>query len=637
VKRSVATRRTYEFGAFRLDPAQRRLERDRENVGLHAKAFDALVYLVEHAGEPVSRRALTEALWPKRVVEENNLTQAISALRRALGEDYVVTLAGRGYQFVAEVRTVEVDPNAVTDEPSNDDADPPPVTTPPTSPAVASATQPLRSRRALLVAASLGAAVIAAIWVYFSPSRTDRAVGAASDGEPAKILVLPLAMASQDPNDRAFADGATQELIGRLRALSGLRVMGPATSSAMRGRSVPDIAAELDLQYVLEGSIVRDGDVLRISAQLSDAAGFSVWPFHGADESIFDVQDELVAGVATQLGASMRSDRAPQPAPSADAAASYIFLAAMAVGDDPTGQVAIDLVDRALQRDGTFVQAWAAKAQMHAARAPSLLLPQERASETAIAEQAADEAVELAPNWGGGYGSRALVRGMRGNWSDAERDYERAQALGHTATSGWVFVLFSAGRVASTRKVVERMLDDDPRNPILLTVLMLSHEMAGQPNEADAVYDRWLRDVSLGFSTGAWAWIQLGRGKVVAADRVGPLMAPFADPALEPADALGLIRSAAVEPQYSTPVARTNLAIWAAHFGRTDLAVSLLADATTEGPLLLYLAWLPVFEKARQTAEFKDLLDRVGLVDYWRATTWPDVCRPLGQSDFTCD
>lgn len=93
-----------QFGMYRLDVEGRRLERaDGDVVALGAKAFDALVFLVDHAGEPVSRKALIDAVWPDTVVEENNLTQAISALRRALGDGYVATLPGRGYQFIAEV------------------------------------------------------------------------------------------------------------------------------------------------------------------------------------------------------------------------------------------------------------------------------------------------------------------------------------------------------------------------------------------------------------------------------------------------------------------------------------------------------------------------------------------------------
>src|SRR5690606_32365058 len=101
----------YEFNGFRLDPKRRVLARLPEGVPLAvtAKAFDALVYLVEHAGELVSREVLIKTLWPSTVVEENNLTQAISVLRRLLGEGHIVTVTGRGYQFVADVRRVSAD------------------------------------------------------------------------------------------------------------------------------------------------------------------------------------------------------------------------------------------------------------------------------------------------------------------------------------------------------------------------------------------------------------------------------------------------------------------------------------------------------------------------------------------------
>ena len=103
----------HEFGAFRLDPNGRSLTRgDGSPVQLTAKVFDALLYLVEHAGELVGRDALTKALWPKTIVEENNLNVTISALRRALDDDasgrsHIVTVAGRGYQFVTAVRVVD--------------------------------------------------------------------------------------------------------------------------------------------------------------------------------------------------------------------------------------------------------------------------------------------------------------------------------------------------------------------------------------------------------------------------------------------------------------------------------------------------------------------------------------------------
>src|SRR6476620_5132769 len=100
----------YEFGAFRLDPAERLLVRDGRPVPLTPKAFDLLVYLVEHRGRLVEKSALMAALWPDIIVEEANLAFQISALRKALGEgadggSLIQTVPTRGYRFVAEVFT----------------------------------------------------------------------------------------------------------------------------------------------------------------------------------------------------------------------------------------------------------------------------------------------------------------------------------------------------------------------------------------------------------------------------------------------------------------------------------------------------------------------------------------------------
>jgi DNA-binding winged helix-turn-helix (wHTH) protein len=116
----------YEFGSFRLCPRRRLLTAaDGKPIAVTPKAFDALIYLVERTGELVPRSALIEALWPDTVVEENNVYQAISLLRRILGEGFIVTLPGRGYQFVAEVRAL----GDAMDEPPGRAAD---TTAPPT-------------------------------------------------------------------------------------------------------------------------------------------------------------------------------------------------------------------------------------------------------------------------------------------------------------------------------------------------------------------------------------------------------------------------------------------------------------------------------------------------------------------------
>ena len=109
-------RNRYQFGQFTLDPAQRTLKGPSGAPSeLSGKAFDTLVCLVEHAGESLSRKTLLNLLWPDRIVEDNSLTKAIGGVRGILGNGYVATLTGRGYQFIAPVRLVNPDPVAARD------------------------------------------------------------------------------------------------------------------------------------------------------------------------------------------------------------------------------------------------------------------------------------------------------------------------------------------------------------------------------------------------------------------------------------------------------------------------------------------------------------------------------------------
>jgi len=230
----------YEFGDFRLDAPRRSLTRAGGTaVPVTAKVFDALVYLVEHAGEPVSRDALTKALWPKTIVEENNLNVPISALRRALGDDsaqprYVVTLAGRGYQFVAAVSA----PAAVAPAPVM-----PSETVPLRGPSDASAPtdtprRALDHRAWLAAGVAVVAALAAGYWLWPGRSVTatlDGAGSGASIGSVSRVSQVTTFAGreetpalSPDGTQIAFAwdgDGENEDIyVMRLGAHSPLRL-----------------------------------------------------------------------------------------------------------------------------------------------------------------------------------------------------------------------------------------------------------------------------------------------------------------------------------------------------------------------------------------------------------------------------
>ncbi len=237
----------YAFGDFRLDAARRLLlGQDGTPLPLTPKAFETLLYLVERVGAVLSKDELMRAIWPDTAVEENNLNQNISTLRRALGESrgerrYIVTVPGRGYRFVAEVRAL-----------------------------------------------------------------ADTGRRAAAEGT--SIAVLPFVNMSAEQDNEYFCDGLAEELINALSKLEQLHVVARTSAFAFKGREsdVREIGRKLNVSTVVEGSVRKSGNRLRITVQLINAAdGYHLWSERYDRElemkDIFDVQDEITLAVVDAL------------------------------------------------------------------------------------------------------------------------------------------------------------------------------------------------------------------------------------------------------------------------------------------------------------------------------------------------
>jgi len=252
--------RIYEFGDFRLDSGKRLLQRrDGSPLSLTPKAYDTLAYLVEHAGIVLDKGQLMQALWPSTSVEENNLTQNISALRRVLGDvhaehRYIATVPGRGYQFVAAVEA------------------------PPANLARSNAT-----------------------------------------AEPS-MAVLPFVNLSGDPGWDYFAEGLAEELINALAKLERIRVVARRSAIFFKSSQadVREIAEKLGVTVLLEGSLRRSGERLRITAQLINAAnGYHLWSERYEREAgirdLFAVQDEITLAIVDALKLKMTGGERRMP------------------------------------------------------------------------------------------------------------------------------------------------------------------------------------------------------------------------------------------------------------------------------------------------------------------------------------
>lgn len=288
----------YEFGDFRLEPAHRQLVGPAGAIPLPAKPFDALVHLVERAGEPVSRNALLEAVWPNTSIKGNNLTQAIHALRGVLGKEYIATLPGRGYQFVGEVRRVA---RASGEAAREDNPDVPAILglSQPSTAGIVAPPAPAASRWPRAAAAFvIGLVGLVALSSFDADPWTEH-----PSALPSSIAVLPLLNLSPDPDDAYYATGIHEEILNRLSKLRSLNVLS-RTSVLRYGEnrpSIPEIARQLNVQNVLQGSMRFVGGRIRVTMQLLDGpSDRQLWAetYDGNFGDVFSMQSDIATHVA---------------------------------------------------------------------------------------------------------------------------------------------------------------------------------------------------------------------------------------------------------------------------------------------------------------------------------------------------
>ena len=295
---------TFEFGTFRLDADRRLLLKDGAPVALAPKAVETLLAFIEQPGRVLTKDELLQRIWGDTVVEESGLTRNISILRKALGEKpddhrYIVTIPGRGYQFVANVYERPLGP-------------------PPAGPGdehrafvtqAAAMVARTSSMRQWLLLGGLTALVAGALIFGL------RLTPAANSERPliTSIAVLPLDDLDGDPSQEYFVDGMTEALIGNLARIRALRVVSRTSVMRFKGATLPlaDIARALNVDAVLEGSVQRTGGRVRVSLQLIHApTDAHLWSREYEREmtDILKLQSEVAGAVAAEVQARVTAE-----------------------------------------------------------------------------------------------------------------------------------------------------------------------------------------------------------------------------------------------------------------------------------------------------------------------------------------
>jgi TolB-like protein len=314
----------FAFGDCLFDPERRELSRGAEVVPVGPQVFDLLLHLVNHRDRVVTKDELLQAVWTGRIVSESTISSHINAARKAIGdtgeEQHLLrTVARKGFRFVGEVRPIEYGTRPTAEAP----APAPPLVLP------------------------------------HRPS----------------IAVLPFHNLSGDPGQEYFADGVVDDVITALSRMRWLFVIARNSSFTYKGRAADakEVGRALGVRYVLEGSLRKTGNKVRITGQLIDSTnGMHLWAerFEGTLEDIFELQDQLaesvVGAIAPQLEKAEIERAKRKPTESLDAYDYYLRgIAKLHSGTRDSIAAALDLFRQAIERDPEFASAYGMAAWCH--------------------------------------------------------------------------------------------------------------------------------------------------------------------------------------------------------------------------------------------------------------------------------
>jgi TolB-like protein/DNA-binding winged helix-turn-helix (wHTH) protein/Tfp pilus assembly protein PilF len=462
-----------EFGRYRLLPHRRELRADGLAIELGSRAFDVLMVLIEARGALVTKDEIMARVWPDTVVEENNLVVQISALRKALGEDrdLIRTVSGRGYRFIAEIRSpvADADGEARLEPGVSRDASksiassnlPTPVPillgrqiepeerTGHRVGAVVLAEARTRPKRLLQPLAwwlfAFGLMLVLATslsWVLYSRNPASAKIRS--------VAVLPLESLSGDASQDYFADGMTDELITDLGQISALRVISRTSVMTYKHvhKPLPEIARELDVDAVVEGTVLRSGERVRITAQLIRVpVERHIWAqsFEGDLGDTLVLQKTIARSIAEQVQAklNMHEQAALEHSKVVNAEAYEAYLKGRYFWNKRTRDgltKAIEYFNDAIQKNPRYAEAYTGLGDAYALSGDweyGLLSPDDAFPK---AKAAVTKALALDDNLAEAHTSLAFILDLyEWDWETAAKEYKRAIALnpGYATAHHW--------------------------------------------------------------------------------------------------------------------------------------------------------------------------------------------------------
>jgi TolB-like protein/DNA-binding winged helix-turn-helix (wHTH) protein len=665
----VELKQGFKLGSFEVRPLTGEVSGTHGTAHLEPKVMEVLAALAQRPGEVVEREELLKLIWGARAaVADEPLTRCIAELRRVLGDSrqtpvFIQTIPKRGYRLLCPVSPLAAGPaptpvaaqQAAVERVA---AEPPPAAAP--QPSAPSAPPRRRVTHPAVVGGGLAAALALAGIALWAMSRD--AADSAS-GEPVArntIAVLPFTDVGGSPDSAYFGEGLADEILNRLSAVEGLRVVARTSSFAARDSTddVRSIGQRLAAAHLVEGTIRRDGGRVRIDVQLVDAQrGYRIWnaPYEGVLGDIFELQDEIANTIVAKLRKTVPTELPTTPiatsAPTTNLDAYQLFLRGrqeLKRRDEGSLRRSILFFQRAIELDPRYGQAYVELAKAY------VLLPsysaeiQDEMFDLALATLAAgvehdaaiDDSMQVV---------LALVAYARWDWIAAEVAFRRALEHGHDDPDLLVWYsqfLAAVGRPAASVEHARRAREVDLLSPVANHRLSVASMWVDADDDAER-YAQVAEELGMGPTPDAYIVLKL-RQRDHAAVRplligvqtmfarptawVDPLLDALANPDRRPQAVEALARAEAardVPPKYLFGswlyLAESERAL--------DAGLRLVNDRPSFNVEFVFAREALAL---RRHPRFGELVRAIGLNRYWDRFGWPERCRQSNDT-ITCD
>lgn len=623
------------FADFEVDLRAGELRKAGVKIRLQEQPFCVLAALLETSGEVVTREELRTRLWPADtfVDFDHRLAAAVNKIRDALEDSaqnprFIETVGRRGYRFLLPVERSERLAESNGDDQLQDAAEPP---------VLAPAANGINWPGIALAAGVLAVLLVGGFLVLHRWVRPGATLSAAP--RISSIAVLPLENLSNDPEQQYFVEGMTDEITTDLAKLPGIRVISRTSAMQYKNthKTMPQIARELNVDAVVEGTVLRVGNRVRIRTQLIYApADRHVWAqaYERDLKDVLTLQANLARDIASEIQLKLTTQQQENlAARSVDPEAHEFYLKGRYFWNkrDQAGFTkAVDYFQQAIAKDPTYAAAYAGLADSYALSGGFNLIPVEQAMPRAQA--AAEKALQLDSNLAEAHASLGLIAPFNNwNWADAEQHYQRAIELdpNYATAHHWYAegYLMPVGRAKEAISEIRKAQELDPLSAVIATdlgkelyfvrryddaLVELRRALELDPNFISA--HNWISDTLLEKKMYNDAMVELEKTKPFREERVYIRQTAYmyARMGLHAQARAALTKS--LRLSRGKPVSSGAIALIYAALGDKDESFRWLEKAYTErSSFMTSLKYWSVFDSLRGDPRFGDLLRRVGL------------------------